>query len=222
MKKFTEIKESKNKKTKDSIKNELISILENLNIKVSGEGTENLSNVDIDIQGKEEIIENIKTFIDDIRIQERKNTLEYVKTNSFRNFDMKWLNEQIDGLNKVKVGNKFILNEKITDTQLGDTYRAALNQYFVSNLNGENFDGWEFNYDNQSGVFEFDNKELDCSMKATPFWQGADTIPIDVHRLSDGGGESLESSKEKFNIEEILFGKYKEILENFLQGQEWG
>jgi len=116
-----------------------------------------LSNVDINIQGKEEIVEKLKTLIDDIRIQERKNTLNVVKTNSYKNFNMKWINEQIEGLEKIKIGSKFVLNEKINDTQLGDNYRAALCQYFVSNLNGQNIDGWDFEYHSRINDKEFLN-----------------------------------------------------------------
>lgn len=215
MKSFSEIKESNKIKSKDSIINKLNDILEELNIKLSGENPEKLSNVDINIQGKEQIVEKLKSLIDDIRIQERKNTLNFVKTNSYNNFNMKWLNEQIDGLQKVKIGSKFILNEKLSDTQLGDNYRAALCQYFVNNLNGQNIDGWDFNYDEKSGVFEFINSTTEFSVKATPFWDNSDKITIEVHDKSESL-EPQESEPVKFNIEEILYQRYKDIIVNFI------
>lgn len=215
MKSFSEIKESNKIKSKDSIINKLNDILEELNIKLSGENPEKLSNVDINIQGKEQIIEKLKSLIDDIRIQERKNTLNFVKTNSYNNFNMKWLNEQIDGLQKVKIGSKFILNEKLSDTQLGDNYRAALCQYFVNNLNGQNIDGWDFDYDEKSGVFEFINSTTGFSVKATPFWNNSDKITIEVHDKSESL-EPQESEPVKFNIEEILYQRYKDIIVNFI------
>ena len=49
MKKFTEIKETKDLKYNDTLKNKIYGILEELNIKVSGEDTEELANVDINI-----------------------------------------------------------------------------------------------------------------------------------------------------------------------------
>lgn len=215
MKRFSEIKESNKIKSKDSIKNQLTDIVEELNIKVSGEETERISNVDINIQGKDEVVEKLKNLIEDIRIQERKNTLNFVKANSFKNFNMKWLNEQIDGLEKVKIGNKFVLNEKLSDTQLGDNYRAALCQYFVNNLNGQNIDGWDFEYHNESGVFEFINSNTGWSVKATPFWNNSDKITIEVHEKSDSV-EPHESEPVKFNIEEILYQRYKDIVVNFI------
>jgi len=222
MKRFSEIKESKKVKTNDTIKNEIIDILEDLNIKVSGEETEKISNVDINIQGKEQIVEKLKFLIDDIRIQERKNTLNIVKANSYKNFNMKWLNEQIEGLEKIKIGSKFILNEKLSDTQLGDNYRAALCQYFVNNLNGQKINGWEFNFDTNVNIFDFENKELGLSMKATPFWENPDKVVIEVHSLDNQDGEPLHKKTENFNIEELLFQKYKEILEDFLNSaHEW-
>jgi len=215
MKTFSEIKESKKVKTKDSIKNQIVDILEELNIKVSGEETEKIANVDINIQGKEQIVEKLKILIEDIRIQERKNTLNFVKNNSYKNFNMKWLNEQIDGLEKVKFGSTFILNEKLSDTQLGDNYRAALCQYFVNNLNGQNIDGWDFEFHTDSGVFEFVNSSTGWSVKATPFWDNSDKIAIETHDKSDSV-EPFEAEPVKFNIEEILYQKYKDIIVNFI------
>ena len=217
MKKFSEVKESKKIKTNDSVKNKIIDILEELNIKVSGEDTEKLSNVDINIQGKEEIAEKLKTLINDVRIQERKNTLNVVKANSYKNFNMKWLNEQIEGLEKVVIGSKFVLNEKLNDAQLGDNYRAALVQYFVNNLNGQNIDGWDFEYHENagSGVLEFVNSSTKWSVKATPFWDNTDRINIEVHDKSDSA-EPFEAEPVKFNIEEILYQKYKDIVVNFI------
>jgi len=215
MKTFSEIKESKKVNSKDSIKNQIVDILEELNIKVSGEETEKIANVDINIQGKDQIVEKLKTLIDDIRIQERKNTLNFVKTNSYNNFNMKWLNEQIEGLEKVKFGSTFILNEKLSDTQLGDNYRAALCQYFVNNLNGQNIDGWDFDYDEKSGVFEFINSSTEWSVKATPFWNNSDEISIETHDKSDSV-EPFEAEPVKFNIEEILYQKYKDIIVTFI------
>jgi len=215
MKSFSEIKESNKIKSKDSIINKLNDILEELNVKVSGEEPEKLSNVDINIQGKEQIVEKLKSLIDDIRIQERKNTLNFVKTNSYNNFNMKWLNEQIDGLQKIAIGSKFVLNEKLSDTQLGDNYRAALCQYFVNNLNGQNIDGWDFDYDEKSGVFEFINSTTGWSVKATPFWNNSDKITIETHDKSDSA-EPFEAEPVKFNIEEILYQRYKDIIVNFI------
>ncbi len=130
---------------------------------------------------------------------------------------MKWLNEQIEGLEKIKIGSKFLLNEKIVDTQLNDNYRAALCQYFVSNLNGQNIDGWDFEYHETSegGVFEFVNSSTGWSVKATPFWENSDKINIETHDKSDSN-KPFESEPVKFNIEEILYQKYKDIIINFI------
>ena len=100
MKKFSLLEEEIKPKyeVKDSLRNEIYSILEDtLSIKISNE--ESLDK-DIDINGKEELVEKIKSLIDDVRIKERTFTLETVKANVHRNFDMNWLNEQIDVLKK--------------------------------------------------------------------------------------------------------------------------
>jgi hypothetical protein len=217
MKRFSEIKESKNIK-KATLETRLDDILQELNVEVSGEDAENLSNVDINIKGQESVVEKLQNLITDIRITERKTTLNIVKKNSYQNFDMKWLNEQIDGLEKIKLGNSFVLNEQINDTQLRDNFKVALTQYFIHNLNGEKINGWEFNYDENAGVFDFINKSLDLCVKATPFWNGfPEKIPFEIHHCETPDGAALDKEVANFNIEEILYKKYLELFENFTQ-----
>lgn len=98
MKKFSLLKEDMNQKVdlKDSLKNEIYSIIENtLTVKFS---KEELASEDVTFEGKEEMVEKINKLVDDIKLKERVLTLEHVKANVYRNFDMKWLNEQINNL----------------------------------------------------------------------------------------------------------------------------
>ncbi len=214
MKKFSEVKSSKNIK-KITLETKLEDILEELNVKVTGEDTEKLFDVDINIQGKDSVVEKLQKLITDIRITERKKTLNIVKSNSYQNFDMKWLNEQINGLDKIKLGNTFVLNEQINDSQLRDNFKAALMQYFIHNLNGEKINGWNFKHEGE--VFDFVNEDLDVCVKATPFWDGfPEKIPFEVHSCSNSEGEPLNKDVADFNIEKILFDKYLELFENFI------
>ena len=101
MKKFSTLKEEVELKyeLKESLKNEIYSLIENtLSIKISNEDS---LDKDITINGKEELVEKIKTLIDGVKIKERTSTLETVKANVYKNFDMKWLNEQIENLKKL-------------------------------------------------------------------------------------------------------------------------
>jgi len=103
MKKFSYLKESVEQKyeLKESLKNDIYSIIEeSLSIKILNE--ESLDK-DIIINGKEELVEKIKTLIENKMIKERVLTLEHVKANVYRNFDMNWLNEQIDTLKQPKI-----------------------------------------------------------------------------------------------------------------------
>lgn len=96
MKKFTLLdNEIKPKyESKDSLKNELFSLIdETLTIKLNSEESIDES---ISINGKEELVDKLKEFIYNIKRQERVSTLEHVKSNVYQNFDMKWLNEQIN------------------------------------------------------------------------------------------------------------------------------
>lgn len=98
MKKFSLLKEEIEPKyeLKDSLRNEIYELIESsLSIKMSNEES---IDKDININGKEELVEKIKTLIDDTKIKERILTLETVKANVHRNFDMNWLNEQINTL----------------------------------------------------------------------------------------------------------------------------
>lgn len=116
MKKFTDFKESKKISYKENIENKISKILEKeLNIKISGENAEKISNVDINIDGIENAINELKTIIENTKIQERKNTLNFVKANSFKNFNMKWLNEQIDNLNNINHLNEIFNSKKKGD-----------------------------------------------------------------------------------------------------------
>lgn len=99
MKKFSTLKNENVKKyeSSDVLGNDIYSLIENtLNIKVLNE---KLLDSNISIDGYDELVEGIKTLINNIRLKERILTLEHVKANVHRNFDMKWLNEQIDTLN---------------------------------------------------------------------------------------------------------------------------
>ena len=103
MKKFSNLKESDQTKyeMKDYMRNDLYNLIEkSLNIKFLTEDAEKMANVDADIQGKEDLVEELKKYIDGIRIQERTMTYENIKANFHNNFDMRWLNEQIDSLKK--------------------------------------------------------------------------------------------------------------------------
>ena len=104
MKKFSKLHESKSTKyeMKDYLRNDIFNMIEkSLNIKFTNEKAEELANIDADILGKENLVEELKNYIDKVRIQERTLTLESIKANFHNNFDMKWLNEQIDFLNKM-------------------------------------------------------------------------------------------------------------------------
>jgi len=100
MKKFTLIDNEVKRKyeSKDSLKNEIFELIdETLNVKITNEDS---LDKDISIHGKEELVEKIKSLIDNVKIKERVLTLEHVKANVYQNFDMKWLNEQINILKK--------------------------------------------------------------------------------------------------------------------------
>jgi len=102
MKKFSSLKEEVKPKyeNKETLKNEIYSIIESsFSIKIENEDS---LDKDISINGKEELVEEIKTLVENFMMKERKLTLEHVKTNVHRNFDMKWLTEQIDNIDNLK------------------------------------------------------------------------------------------------------------------------
>ena len=216
MKKFSTLNEQVKQKyeSKDSIRNEIFSLIEkSLSIKIFNESS---LDKDLDINGKEELVEKIKNLIDDVRIKERTFTLETVKANVHRNFDLRWLTEQIDSLKKIKIGNDFVLSENIKDNSVTDEYRAEILNYFVKRLNEDKKIGdFEFDYDPSEGIFKFWNEVEGIMVKSTPFYNDKSGFPIEVF-----DEEQTEShifiEQRQFNIEEILFQKYKEIMEKFL------
>jgi hypothetical protein len=216
MKKFSSLKEEVKPKyeLKDSLKNEIYSLIENsLSIKMSDE---KLLSEDINIYGKDKLVEDIKKLIDDVRVKERTLTLETVKANVHRNFDMRWLTSQIEDLNKIKIGSNFILKENIKDANFDDQFKGQLINYFVKKLNESKRIGeFEFNYDPSVGIFEFVNDIDNIVVKATPFYNDNSGIPIEVF-----DDEEVENhifiEQRNFSVEDILFNKYLEIMEKFL------
>jgi len=98
MKTFSSLKEEIKPKyeLKDSLRNDIYSVIEEtLSIKITNE--ESLDK-DISINGKEKLVEEIKKLVESAKLKERIFTLENVKANVHRNFDLKWLTEQIDTL----------------------------------------------------------------------------------------------------------------------------
>ena len=216
MKTFSSLKnEIKSKyESKDFLRNEIYSLIENsLSIKISNEEA---LDKDININGKEDLVEKIKNLIDNVRIKERTQTLETVKVNVHRNFDMKWLNEQIDNLNKIKIGSNFILNENIKDANIDEQFKAEVLDYFVKKLNeNKNIGEFEFDYDPSEGILKFLNETEGIVIKATPFYNDKDGFPIEVFDEDQIDSHIFIEQKE-FNIKELLFNKYMSIMQKFL------
>lgn len=143
MKKFSNLKEEVTTKyeLKDTLRNDIYSLIESsLSIKIFGESS---LDKDISIIGKEELVEKIKSLIDDVKINERVLTLEHVKANVHRNFDMNWLNEQINILNERK--NLIVEGENWLDgTYNSDNYKTLVSK--IENIFSNNGTGASFQY----------------------------------------------------------------------------
>ena len=216
MKKFSSLDEEVKTKyeLKDSLRNEIYSLIENsLSIKISNE---NALDKDININGKEELVEKIKGLVDDVRIKERTFTLETVKANVHRNFDMRWLTEQIDNLKKIKIGSDFVLVENIKEADGSDVNKAEMLNYFVKKLNeNKKIGDFEFEHDPADGIFKFVNDTEGIVVKATPFYNDKSGFPIEVFDEEQETGHIFIEQRH-FNTEEILFQEYRKIMEKFL------
>jgi hypothetical protein len=103
MKKFSNLNETIEQKYegKDYLRNDLYNLIEKtLNVKFESDA-EKFANIDVNIQGKEDLVEELKKYIDEVKKQEAIKVLENIKINFHHNFDMKWLNEQIQSLNEL-------------------------------------------------------------------------------------------------------------------------
>jgi hypothetical protein len=216
MKTFSSLKEEVKQKyeLKDSLRNEIYSLIENsLSIKISNE--ESLDK-DININGTDELVEKIKNLVDEVRIKERTFTLETVKANVYRNFDMKWLNEQISNLNKIKIGSEYVLTENIKDANVGNEDRARMLQYFVKKLHErKQIGGFEFSYEPSEGIFKFTSEDDGAVVVATPFFNDESGIPIEVFSV-DNLSTHVTMKQVNFNPEEILYARYERIMTDFL------
>ena len=216
MKKFSSLKEEVKQKyeSKDSLRNEIYSLLESsLSIHIYGESA---LDKDITITGKDELVEKIKNLVDEVRIKERTFTLETVKANVYRNFDMKWLNEQLSNLNKIKIGSDYVLTENIKDANVGNEDRARMIQFFVKKLHErKQIGGFEFSYEPSEGIFKFTSDEDGAVVIATPFFNDESGIPIEVFSV-DNLNTHVSMKQVNFNPEEILYAKYERIMSEFL------
>ena len=173
MKKFTNFENEVKPKyeSKDSLKNEIFSLIdETISVKITNEDS---LDKDITIVGKEELVNKIKNLIETQQIQERISTLEYVKTNVYRNFDMNWLNEEIN-LQKNHLNNTMVINwqDKFFNQKVGqwqslkEINEKYMNEYIdVMKQNGVNLiKKYEiqgvtyFEFDND--VFSIENKSI--------------------------------------------------------------
>ena len=137
MKKFSNLDEQITTKyeSKDSLRNDIYTLInDTIALKITNE---NKVDSDIDIFGKEELVEKIKNLIDETRIKERVLTLEHVKANVHRNFDMNWLNEQIDSLNESLENDIQHIIEYPSYKNNGDKLYAGQNSNFQQNLTND-------------------------------------------------------------------------------------
>ena len=216
MKKFSNIKEVVKQKyeSKDTLRNEIYSLIEkSLSIKITDEVA---LDKDINIHGKEDLVENIKKLIDDVRIKERTFTLETVKANVYRNFDMRWLNEQIDGLQKIKIGSAYMLKEDIGGINENEQYKAEIINYFVKKLNDIKVIGdYDFEYDPSEGIFKFINERKGLVVKATPYYNDNNGVPIEVCDINNQDSHYFIEQRA-FDTEDILYEEYFKLISRFL------
>ena len=218
MKKFSNINESVEiKKYKETIKNDLLSLIENtLSLKISNEDR---INDDISINGKDELVEKINTLINNVKIKERTLTLETVKVNFHRNFDMNWISEQINGLNKI-YNSKLKMNEYFSDPNSKTIYDDFIN-YFVKKLNEiKNIGNYQFNFEPSDGIFKFTNEDKGIIVKATPFYNDKNGIPIEVCDINNPDSHYFIEQRE-LNVEKKLYDEYLKIIIDFLVNEDW-
>jgi len=97
MEKFSEINSAK------EIKKDLVSVLEQLidsklNITLNDE---KYTNEDIKISGKEDLKESIKKLIEITVLKENIKNFEFIKLNTSKIVDQKWINGNLDSMNSL-------------------------------------------------------------------------------------------------------------------------
>ena len=129
---------------------------------------------------------------------------------------MRWLNEQIDNLRKIKIGSSIVLQENIKDPKVDEQYKAEILNYFVKKLNeNKKIGDFEFEYDPSEGIFKFISEIDGVVVKATPFYNDHSGFPVEVFDKNQTDSHIFIEQRE-FNVENILFEKYMEIMEKFL------
>lgn len=67
-----------------------------------------------------------------------------------------------------------------------DKYASEFQDYFYKKYKNKNINGWELSTDEMSGTFYWDKKGSKVSVLATPYWDGQQSLPVDVQNIESG------------------------------------
>lgn len=78
-------------------------------------------------------------------------------------------------------------------SEASDDYADKFQNHISKKYDGKMIDGWKLDVDQFGGGFSFTKKGLNVAIFATPFWEGSDSIQLDVQNLETDDYKSLKA-----------------------------
>jgi hypothetical protein len=100
---------------------------------------------------------------------------------------------------------------------LDSKYAEQFQQYILKKYHSKSINGWKANYDRMAGVIEWERPNREEVIKATPFWDGNERLPIDI---ADANGDEKHSKVYPFKSTGDMMkdeAAYLKIMRNYLK-----
>ena len=100
--------------------------------------------------------------------------------------------ELMRAIQKIKQSGA-IAEKKNELSETSDDYAEKFQNHISKKYDGKMIDGWKLDVDQFSGGFSFNKKGASVVIFATPFWEGNDSIQVDVQNLETDDYKSLKA-----------------------------
>jgi len=98
-----------------------------------------------------------------------------------------------------------------------DDYASDFQNYIAKKYKGKSVSMWKLSMDPMSGAFYWSKSGSDVEVLATPYWEGEESVPVDVQNTDTGDYISQNNYPLKFTgdmkkDEEAYFKVLKSVL----------
>lgn len=109
------------------------------------------------------------------------------------------------------------LTERLVNNVDLDDYASEFQDYFYKKYKNKNINGWQLSTDEMTGTFYWDKKGSKVNVLATPYWDGQQSLPVDVQNIETGDyvlqtKYPLDVTGDKKKDEETVLKMLKQVL----------